>query len=62
MDARLSKKRRSSRWTRDPVLDDGEAVIVYPTDRDIEIFKLLTRYRYCPAIISTPLSAAASKD
>ena len=49
MDARLNKTRRSSRWTRDPVLDDGEAVVVYPTDRDIEIFKLLTRYRYLPS-------------
>src|SRR5271165_109735 len=48
MDARPQKPRRSSRWTRDPVFDDGEAVVVYPTDRDIEIFKLLTRYRYLP--------------
>ena len=49
MDARPNKPRRNSRWTRDPVIDDGEAVVVYPTDRDIEIFKLLTRYRYLPS-------------
>ena len=49
MDARLNKTRRSSRWTRDPVIDDGKAVVVYPTDRDIEIFRLLTRYRYLPS-------------
>ena len=49
MDARPQKPRRNSRWTRDPVIDDGDAVVVYPTDRDIEIFKLLTRYRYLPS-------------
>jgi hypothetical protein len=43
------KKSRNSRWTRNPVVDDGQAVAVYPTDRDIEIFKLLTRYRYLPS-------------
>ena len=30
-------------------MDDGDAVVVYPTDRDIGIFKLLTRYRYLPS-------------
>jgi len=40
---------RNSRWTRDAVTDDGRAVVVYPTDRDVEIFKLLTRYRYLPS-------------
>ena len=45
MDAISHTPRRSSRWSRDPVIDDGEAVVVYPTDRDIEIFKLLIRYR-----------------
>jgi hypothetical protein len=41
--------KRNSRWTRDPVLGDGQAVAVCPTDRDLEIFKLLTRYRYLPS-------------
>jgi Replication-relaxation len=49
MDAIADKTRRISRWTRDPVIDDGRAVAVYPTDRDIEIFKLLIRFRYLPA-------------
>jgi Replication-relaxation len=40
---------RVSRWTRDPVISDGQPVVVYPTERDIEIFKLLTRYRYLPS-------------
>jgi hypothetical protein len=39
---------RTSRWTREPAIDDGKAVVVSPTDRDIEIFKLLVRYRYLP--------------
>ena len=41
--------RRNSRWTREPVTDDGQPVVVHPTERDIEIFKLLTRYRYLPS-------------
>jgi hypothetical protein len=41
---------RNSRWTRDPVTDDGRAVVVHPTDRDVEIFKLLTRYRYLSSV------------
>src|SRR5579864_5426580 len=40
---------RNSRWTREPVTDAGRAVVVYPTDRDIETFKLLVRYRYLPS-------------
>src|ERR1700674_3073223 len=40
---------RNSRWTRDPVLDAGEPIVVRITERDIEIFKLLARYRYLPA-------------
>lgn len=41
---------RNSRWSRDPVMGrDGAAVAVYPTERDIEIFKLLTRFRYLPS-------------
>jgi hypothetical protein len=49
MDARPQKPHRNSRWTRDPVIDDGHPVVVYPTDRDIKIFKLLTRHRYLPS-------------
>jgi hypothetical protein len=41
---------RTSRWTRDAVVSkDGTAIAVCPTDRDIEIFKLLARFRYLPA-------------
>lgn len=39
----------NSRWTRDPVLDEGQTVVAYPTERDIEIFKLVARYRYLPS-------------
>lgn len=41
---------RTSRWTRDPARnEDGSEAIAYPTDRDIAIFQLLTRFRYLPA-------------
>jgi hypothetical protein len=41
---------RKSRWTRDPIVGhDGTPIAVCPTDRDIEIFKLLARFRYLPA-------------
>lgn len=49
MDAQTSPLRRNSRWTRDPIIDDGEPVVAYPTERDIEIFRLLARYRYLPS-------------
>lgn len=49
MDAETYPLRRNSRWTRDPVVDEGKAVVAYPTERDIEIFKLLARYRYLPS-------------
>ena len=49
MDARVDKARRNSRWTRDPIIDEGRALVAYPTERDIEIFKLLARYRYLPS-------------
>ena len=49
MDAVVKKPLRNSRWTREAVTDDGHAVVVYPTERDIEIFTLLTRYRYLPS-------------
>jgi len=40
---------RKSRWSRDPILDDGEPAVARLTQRDIDIFKLLARYRYLPA-------------
>jgi hypothetical protein len=49
MDAIVKKPRRNSRWTRDAVTNNGRVIAVYPTDRDIEVFKLLTSYRYLPA-------------
>ena len=49
MDAETYTLRRNSRWTRDPVVDEGQAIVAYPTERDIEIFKLLARYRYLPS-------------
>ncbi len=50
MDAIAEKQSRNSRWTRDPVVGRaGAAVAVYPTERDIEIFKLLVRFRYLPS-------------
>lgn len=50
MDATTEKITRNSRWSRDPVTRrDGAVHAVYPTERDIEIFKLLTRFRYLPA-------------
>lgn len=49
MDAIAEKQTRNSRWTREPVTDDGRAVVVYPTERDIEIFRLLVRFRYLPS-------------
>src|SRR6185437_75690 len=50
MDATPEKQVRNSRWSRDPVMSrDGTAVAVYPTERDIEIFLLLLRFRYLPS-------------
>jgi Replication-relaxation len=50
MDATPQKQTRNSRWSREPVIGrDGASVAVYPTERDIEIFKLLVRFRYLPA-------------
>src|SRR6266478_255500 len=47
MDAFVGQKTsRNSRWSRDPVRDGGAAVVARVTERDIEIFKLLARYRY----------------
>lgn len=42
--------KRNSRWSRDPVADRaGRPRAVYPTERDLEIFQLLIRYRYLPS-------------
>ena len=50
MNATPQTRTRNSRWSRDPVTGrNGRALAVYPTERDIEIFKLLTRFRYLPS-------------
>ncbi len=50
MDAIAEKSRRASRWSRDPVLGaTGAPVVVRPTERDFEIFRLLARFRYLPS-------------
>jgi hypothetical protein len=50
MNETTHKHTRNSRWSRDPVTDQtGAAVTVYPTERDIDIFRLLARFRYLPA-------------
>jgi hypothetical protein len=50
MDATSQKSSRNSRWSRDPVLSrTGAPRAVYPTERDIEVFKLLVRFRYLPS-------------
>jgi hypothetical protein len=49
MDATPRKQTRNSRWSREPVVGrNGASVAVYPTERDIEVFKLLVRFRYLP--------------
>ena len=50
MDAITPRPSRNSRWSRDPVIGRaGAPRAVYPTERDIEIFTLLVRYRYLPS-------------
>jgi hypothetical protein len=50
MDAVVGNQQRMSRWSRDPVLSaSGAPIVVHPTERDIEIFKLLGRFDYLPA-------------
>jgi Replication-relaxation len=50
MDATAHKPSRNSRWSRDPVISSaGAPRTVYPTERDIDVFKLLARYRYLPS-------------
>lgn len=42
--------KRNSRWSRDPVADcTGKPRTIYPTERDLQIFQLLVRYRYLPS-------------
>jgi hypothetical protein len=41
-------RKRNSRWTRDPVFERGTPLSACITERDIEVFKLLARYRYLP--------------
>jgi hypothetical protein len=44
------QKKCNSRWDRNPVVDvRGNAAIAKITERDIEIFRLLVRYRYLPS-------------
>jgi hypothetical protein len=42
----VQKHSRNSRWSRDPVVGAGRPAIARVTERDIEIFKVLARYRY----------------
>lgn len=50
MDAVSKKQSRNSRWSRDPVVGPNEKpVVAYPTERDIEVFKLLARFKYLPS-------------
>jgi hypothetical protein len=50
MDAIPHKPSRNSRWSREPVIGSaGAPRAVYPTERDIDIFQLLVRYRYLPS-------------
>src|ERR1700691_2272245 len=50
MDATPQKSSRNSRWSREPVIGSaGAPRAVYPTERDIDIFKLFVRFRYLPA-------------
>lgn len=50
MDQSVARKScRSSRWTRSPVFAGDKPVVISPTERDIEILKLLARYRYLPS-------------
>ena len=50
MDAESLRRLRNSRWSRDPVIaPSGAAIAVCPTERDVEIFRLLDRFRYLPS-------------
>ncbi|MDR3570642.1 MAG: replication-relaxation family protein [Candidatus Pacebacteria bacterium] len=50
MDAIRNIRTRNSRWSRDAIVGRrGAPAVVRPTERDIEIFKLLVRFRYLPS-------------
>src|SRR5260370_22516928 len=49
MHAPTNRTGRNSRWSRDPVFESGEPLVARLTNRDIEIFRLLTLYRYLPS-------------
>lgn len=49
MDPIANKPKRNSRWSRDPILGEDDApLIAYSTERDIQVCKLLARFRYLP--------------
>ena len=50
MDAIRNVQTRNSRWSRDAVVGRrGAPAVARPTERDIEIFRLLVRFRYLPS-------------
>jgi Replication-relaxation len=49
MDSAIASQERVSRWSRNAVTRRGLSRQVYPTERDIDIFHLLARFRYLPA-------------
>jgi hypothetical protein len=50
MGATTHQRQRNSRWDHSPVLDErGDACVAKLTERDLEIFRLLVRYRYLPS-------------
>lgn len=50
MFARMDARTRNSRWDREPKRDrSGEPIVARLTEADIDIFKLLGRYRYLPS-------------
>lgn len=50
MFARMDARTRNSRWDREPKRDrSGEPFVARLTEADIDIFKLLGRYRYLPS-------------
>ena len=67
MDATTQQRKWNSRWNDNPVFDaDGNACAAKLTERDIEIFKLLVRYRYLPsddihAFVGGSLNAVARR-
>jgi hypothetical protein len=48
MDAITPKARRNSRWSREPKIENGRALVARITEDDIAAFTLLGRYRYLP--------------